>query len=62
MGQVIQFPAREAEAVASHVKKAAAVNRPDGRKTAELLFFTGVRYERQMSLPSQRIRRPVPRV
>ena len=62
MGQVIQFPARESGAVASHADKAQPVKRPDGQKTAELLFFTGVRYERQMSLPSQRMRQPVPRV
>jgi len=62
MGQVIQFPARENEVPASRVKQPGPVKRSDGRKTAELLFFTGVRYERQMSLPSQRIRQPLPRV
>lgn len=61
MGQVIQFPAKEGEMPANRVKKMGPVKRPDGRKTAELLFFTGVRYERQLSLPSQRIRRPIPR-
>lgn len=62
MGQVIQFPARESVPPANRVKPQGPVKRPDGRKTAELLFFTGVRYERQMSLPSQRIRQPLPRV
>ena len=62
MGQVIQLSARRYKALAGHVKQTSPVKRPDERRTAELLFFTGIRYERQLSLPSQRIRRPAPRV
>ena len=54
MGEVVQFRGKLTE------RRGSDDIRPAG--TAELLFFTGVRYERQMSLPSQRIRRPVPRV
>ena len=57
MGQLIKFPDR-AELKTPIVKSDAPVNVGSGRKKAEVLFFTGVRYERRLSLPSERLKAP----
>jgi len=47
MAEVITFPAER-------VRRASA---PDGSKPAQILFFTGVRYEREEPAPDLRPRR-----
>jgi len=58
MGQLIKFPDRPDTS-----KPLAGFNDDDkisaDRSGAKVLFFTGVRYERPLSLPSNRLAAPV---
>lgn len=61
MGQLIKFPLTQS-GITKKSKPAKAENRKKLRLSAEVLFFTGVRYERQMgSLPSERLTAPFAR-
>lgn len=61
MGQIIQFPGKD-----TRKPPARTGNPPHRRKPAgtsgELVFFTGVRYERGLKLPAEKLRAPVNRV
>jgi len=58
MGQVIKFPEKQDTGipVSGSAKHQDAVDENAG---AKVLFFTGVRYERPLSLPSNRLAAPV---
>lgn len=56
MGQLIKFPE---PAMPTQSDREERIKEAKANKTsAEVLFFTGVRYERPTSLPSQRLAQP----
>ncbi len=61
MGQLIKFPVTQV-GTAQKSKPVRIKQQVELQLTAEVLFFTGVRYERQMeSLPSERLPAPIAR-
>lgn len=54
MGQLIKFPKKSSDNKLAEVYDQSQSD-SDAGELGKLLFFTGVRYDRQMSLPSQRI-------
>lgn len=61
MGQLIKFPVMQV-GIAQKPKPVRIKQQAELLVNAEVLFFTGVRYERQMdSLPSERLPTPIAR-
>jgi hypothetical protein len=66
MGQLIKFPAKPVQdrqqTSSSLTQVPPCQAQSKYRNNGKVLFFTGVRYERQTALPSQRLKVPVTRV
>ena len=61
MGQIVRFPVEQN--TITNANKQIGKKTPQAMvKNAEILFFTGVRYERKLeSLPSERLPHPIAR-
>lgn len=60
MGQLIKFPVKPLHDENKEFPKRQSCEAPYD-KQAKLLFFTGIRYERRGSLPSERLQPPIGR-
>ena len=59
MAHVIEFPVKKRAVKISLISQKKKSNRKRPASCAQLLFFTGVRYERRHNLPTQRLEPPV---
>jgi len=59
MGQLIEFVPRKIASDGTVPKALDEDKKADQGSKGQLLFFTGVRYERSATLPSQRLKMPI---